>query len=350
MLSTGEATSSSATPHALFSYAALYLMIKSSMGPLLAQASKASKQLSGRGDEANHGQPGEFGSHGASSALNGKHSALESEPTATHNHDGKSQIQTRKDETWFHGRHHARPSSSSTTTTKSIFHPRPRHEIYMKQCQVSMTLQAHTLRLCDLMSRYHATMATSVHGETRKIKRRARKQVGELRGQIKQAAEQEKDIFMRLSDLFLEARSREMLDFSPLHPSWAPGLDSGVQGGSNVDAAQEGPRSNLGLNGATAAFIPQRGLSLDRQTDSAVSIPTGTDDEHSEMEDGSTVSHGAESSGYRLAAGYVMTTGGGTGPEVRPRARRLSEDDAEVILGSRRRRLSLPDMVCAWPP
>ncbi|KAG5916507.1 hypothetical protein E4U42_007615, partial [Claviceps africana] len=73
---------------------------------------------------------------------------------------------------------------------------------------------AQATRLGGLLAAYHHTEADT-HAPSRKVKRRARRQVGFLRAQIRLAAEQQTEMHLRLSDLLLEARSRAALDLVP---------------------------------------------------------------------------------------------------------------------------------------
>ncbi|KAG5950568.1 hypothetical protein E4U53_004839 [Claviceps sorghi] len=148
-------------------------------------------------------------------------------------------------------RHHRRlpgpaPRPSLPLPSLSIFHPRRLDEIYAEQAYLSVALQAHTARLCDLLGTYHAAEADT-HGPSRKIKRRARRQVGLLRAQIRQASEQQKTMHLRLSDLLLEAKSRAALDLARHHPGPATSRDGATAAGPDKPARDERADSGVGV-------------------------------------------------------------------------------------------------------
>ncbi|KAG6003638.1 hypothetical protein E4U21_001841 [Claviceps maximensis] len=161
----------------------------------------------------------------------------------------------------------------------SIFHPRSAEEIYAEQAYLSLTLQSHSRRLCDLVSTYHHVEAESTHGESRKIKRRARRQIGILRAQIKHAAEQEKIIHLRLSDLLIEAKSRAALDLAR-HHHHHPARHFPSRP-SEPASASVSP-STCRLNGAIAEFKPDTTAKekRDQRADSGVDVYPDSDDEH----------------------------------------------------------------------
>ncbi|KAG5924873.1 hypothetical protein E4U61_005720 [Claviceps capensis] len=170
-------------------------------------------------------------------------------------------------------------------SSSSILRPRPFEEIYAEQAFLSLTLQSHSSRLSDLVRTYHTVEVESMYGESRKIKRRARRQVGILRTQIKHAAEEEKTIFVRLSDLLTEARSRTALDLARRERSIS-------QDAGRSDALGRAPSqppfsqppfskppssSESRLNAASAEFIPQRGT-RDQRADRVVIVCAENDD------------------------------------------------------------------------
>ncbi|KAG5986819.1 hypothetical protein E4U54_005252 [Claviceps lovelessii] len=155
----------------------------------------------------------------------------------------------------------------------SIFHPRSLEEIYAEQAYLSLTLQSHSSRLCDLVSTYHQAEADSIHGESRKIKRRARRQIGLLRTQIRHAAEQEQTIYLRLSDLLIEAKSRAALDLTPNSHAHRRGVGPPPP----AHSAPSGPASRL--NGATAEFVPDTKSPPNKRADSGVGVFPDTEDD-----------------------------------------------------------------------
>ncbi|GAB0134092.1 hypothetical protein EsDP_00002477 [Epichloe bromicola] len=220
-----------------------------------------------------------------------------------------------------------------------IFHPRPYEEIFAEQAYLSLTSQSHTSRLCDLVSRYHMAEEESIYGESRKMKRRARRQVGILRSQIRYAAEQEKTIFVRLGELQIEARSREALD-SARHHSTRQCL-------SRSDGARGQGRPSISesrLNGATAEFIPQEGEGMrDQRADSAVDVLEDSDDEQGEMDE-DKLSCGFHTPELRMSLDDMTKLGS----RLR-RPRRLSGDLVDYDALMLRRQLSMPNMGTNWP-
>ncbi|KID99572.1 hypothetical protein MAJ_04402, partial [Metarhizium majus ARSEF 297] len=164
-----------------------------------------------------------------------------------------------------------------SSRSRAIFHPRSLEEIYAEQAYLSLTLHAHIAQHCDLMNRYSLTEAETFEGESRKCKRRARKELGLLRGQLIHAAEQEQIIFARLGELFVEAKSRESRNVA--QNQRLQGL-RGLRRYSHPQNHQEMRRSMSSLNGATPAFIPQKDLFSHQEYDEDVASTanTGKDD------------------------------------------------------------------------
>ncbi|KAG5997560.1 hypothetical protein E4U52_003839 [Claviceps spartinae] len=149
---------------------------------------------------------------------------------------------------------------SAPLSSSSILRPRPFEEIYAEQAFLSLTLQSHSSRLADLVRTYHTVEGESMYGESRKIKRRARRQVGILRTQIRLAAEEEKTIFVRLSDLLTEARSRTALDLAQRERPISQGAgrsDALGRPSSQPPFSHPPSSSESRLNGASAEFKPQ---------------------------------------------------------------------------------------------
>lgn len=176
----------------------------------------------------------------------------------------------------------------------------------------------------------------SVYGESRKVKRRARRQVGILRSQIRYAAEQEKTVFVRLGELHIEARSREALD-SARHHSTRQCL-------SRSDGARGQGRPSISesrLNGATAEFIPQEGMQ-DQRADSAVDVFEDSDDEQGEMDE-DKLSCGFHTHELEMSLDDMTKLGS----RLR-RPRRFSGDfDYDALM--LRRQLSMPNVGTNWP-
>ncbi|TWU75847.1 hypothetical protein ED733_005244 [Metarhizium rileyi] len=179
-------------------------------------------------------------------------------------------------------------SSSSTRQSfsrpKSIFHPRSYEEIYAEQAYLSLSLQTHATLHSALINKYSLTEAESVYGESRKSKRRARKELGVLRGQLVHAAGQEQAIFSRLGELFVEAKSRETWNMAQklrLQRFQSPRRHSQPQ---NVQETRA--RSMSTLNGASPAFVPRKDPSNhDEYDENAVSSADTSENEGQDRDD-----------------------------------------------------------------
>ncbi|KAG5938524.1 hypothetical protein E4U59_003748 [Claviceps monticola] len=204
-------------------------------------------------------------SHSASP--NPENSQIKPRPQPTKQKDSQRRapmlFQRHSPQYYSHGPSQQLPYSPSVPlSSSSILRPRPFEEIYAEQAFLSLTLQSHSSILSDLVRTYHTVEVDSMCGESRKIKRRARRQVGILRTQIKHAAEEEKTIFVRLSDLLMEAKSRTALDLARRERSISQDAgrsDALGRASSHPPFSKPPSSSESRLNAASAEFIPQRG-------------------------------------------------------------------------------------------
>ncbi|KHN99788.1 uncharacterized protein MAM_02641 [Metarhizium album ARSEF 1941] len=225
----------------------------------------------------------------------------------------------------------------SFSWSKSIFHPRSYEEIYAEQAYLSITLQAHTAHFCDLIQRYSLTEVESFQGESRKCKRRARRELGLLRGQLVQAAGQEQAIFARLGELFLEARSRETWNVAHNQRRQSlPILERHTHSQDNQDTRF--PSLSI-LNGASPVFVPQKELFSPREREYDKDAMSTTDT--SDNEEGKQGVQGSGNSLCELKMDPVLEPDDAEPDEQRPALRRMSGDDCASTL-KRDRRLSLP--------
>ncbi|KAG6113888.1 hypothetical protein E4U13_003623 [Claviceps humidiphila] len=234
---------------------------------------------------------------------------------------------------------------SAPLSSSSILRPRPFEEIYAEQAFLSLTLQSHSSRLSNLVRTYHTVEGESMHGESRKIKRRARRQVGILRTQIKLAAEEEKTIFARLSDLLTEARSRTALDLAQRERpiSQGAGRSDALGRPSSQPAFSQPPSSSESrLNGASAEFIPQRGT-RDQRADSGVVVYAESDDKEGHA--------GLEDKAYRVSPHTTKVAPLRDNPRLGPwrvqGQRRLATGDSILDARTLRRQASMPNMSTA---
>ncbi|KAG5934613.1 hypothetical protein E4U60_003665 [Claviceps pazoutovae] len=219
----------------------------------------------------------------------------------------------------------------------SILRPRPFEEIYAEQAFLSLTLQSHSSRLADLVRTYHTVEVESMYGESRKIKRRARRQVGILRTQIKHAAEDEKTIFVRLSDLLTEARSRTALDLARRERSISQ--DAGRSDALGRASSHPPSSSESLLNAASAEFIPQRGT-RDQKADRVVIVCAENDDKEGRA--------GLEDKAYGVSSHTTKVVPLRDNSRLSPRRlhgpRHLATGDSIVYARTLRRQASMPNM------
>ncbi|KAG5975636.1 hypothetical protein E4U58_000419 [Claviceps cyperi] len=245
--------------------------------------------------------------------------------------------------------HPQRPSQqllyppSAPLSSSSILRPRPFEEIYAEQAFLSLTLQSCSSRLFDLVRTYHTVEGESMYGESRKIKRRARRQVGILRTQIKLAAEEEKTIFARLSDLLTEARSRTALDLAQrerLITQGAGRSDALGHSSSQLPFPQPLSASESRLNGASAEFIPQRGT-RNQRADSEVVVFAESDNKEGNAR--------LENKPYGGGSPYTnkvvpLKDNSRLSPRRLQDQRRLASGDSILHARTLRRQASMPNM------
>lgn len=245
-----------------------------------------------------------------------------------------------------HSRSTSQKHSRRLSTQKSfssrpinVFRPRPYEEIYAERAYLGVCLQSHVNKLCDLISKYSLTEEESIHGETRKCKRAARKQLGILRGQLFHAAEQEKAIFVRLGELYVEAMSRETWDVARKQcpPRTKRTSQTQIEG-------EMRPRSKSNLNGATPEFIPRKDLSDHQEDNESVISSTQTSDDGEPSSSGNEM-YNSELGKNRMEFLLAPNKKG----DSRRRQRRMSGDGGGEVFKPARR-LSLPNMGSARPP
>ncbi|KAF5534882.1 hypothetical protein FMEXI_11089 [Fusarium mexicanum] len=95
------------------------------------------------------------------------------------------------------------------TNSRLIFSPRPFENLYIDRAYLISCLQQQAARAADLMAQYCAVDAQLHNLVGDNGRRKLRKQLALLKSKANQAAEQEKAIFSRLGELFVEIRSRE---------------------------------------------------------------------------------------------------------------------------------------------
>ncbi|OAA58307.1 hypothetical protein ISF_06846 [Cordyceps fumosorosea ARSEF 2679] len=96
-----------------------------------------------------------------------------------------------------------------TSRTHCLLAPRPYEEIYHEQAYLSAHLQQKMQRVEGLIREYSAAQAQLSLGAEGKTRRRLRKLLNLLRCKLEEASEQERAIFGRLGELYMEQSSRD---------------------------------------------------------------------------------------------------------------------------------------------
>lgn len=91
-----------------------------------------------------------------------------------------------------------------------LFEPRAFEDLYIERAYLAYSLQQQGFRTSDLMRKYCETEQQLRNLDDNQGRRSLRKQLSLLKCKMSQAAEQEKAIFSRLGDLYVEIQSREM--------------------------------------------------------------------------------------------------------------------------------------------
>ncbi|KAM3458378.1 hypothetical protein MY3296_000584 [Beauveria thailandica] len=87
--------------------------------------------------------------------------------------------------------------------------PRAYEEIYHEQAYLAMYLQQKTQRIECIIKEYSETQAQLERGAEGKTRRRLRKLLNLLRCKLDEASEQERAIFSRMGELYMELNSRD---------------------------------------------------------------------------------------------------------------------------------------------
>lgn len=101
------------------------------------------------------------------------------------------------------------PARRRTSRAHCLLAPRPYEEIYHEQAYLATHLQQKTQRIEGLIREYSAAQAQLGRGAEGKTRRRLRKLQNLLRCKLDEASEQERAIFCRMGELYLEQTSRD---------------------------------------------------------------------------------------------------------------------------------------------
>ncbi|KAM3513423.1 hypothetical protein MY11210_002903 [Beauveria gryllotalpidicola] len=91
----------------------------------------------------------------------------------------------------------------------SLLAPRPYEEIYHEQAYLATYLQQKTQRIESIIKEYSGTQAQLERGAEGKTRRRLRKLLNLLRCKLDEASAQERAIFSRMGELYMELNSRD---------------------------------------------------------------------------------------------------------------------------------------------
>lgn len=139
-----------------------------------------------------------------------------------------------------------------------IFAPRPYEEIYSERAYLSSAIQDYSSKLAGYIREYSILENKLQQGATGKARRKLRKKVGLMRTRIDEASQQERAIFNRLGDLFLELHSRDI---------WNAAYSEGLDWPETIQPQIESPcvsasssasshGSILSLNPESPVFVP----------------------------------------------------------------------------------------------
>lgn len=238
--------------------------------------------------------------------------------------------------------------SSSLSTLDLVFSPRPFEPLFAERAYLTTSLELLSSKRAALIAHYSATQDQLDHSEpSPRQRRRLRKRLSLLRCKIGGAAEQQKTLFVRLGEVFVELESREAWSvaqhqhpgsFSPADTPASPGPESP----SHASLSLSTPSTPL--KATSPDFIPRteamnpitpasgRGAEADEGQGSPASALLETVDEA-----------GEDFSGHGLGYEYQLADGDA---KLRP-GRRLSLDGHAMLLAEKR--LSVPNLQTAWP-
>ncbi|UNI16643.1 hypothetical protein JDV02_003065 [Purpureocillium takamizusanense] len=272
---------------------------------------------------------------------------------------------------------HYRDRRPSMATCEALLRPRPYEEIAAEIAYLSASLEVHSSNTRALIRRY-----AQAEDELRplehvwcKQRRRLRKQLNLLRVQINGAATQEQAVFIRLSELYMEAQSRE----TRAQRSQQSKISSSDRscGGSSIDGRTNPTTSSTSLNtrsrpgtplnAEALEFVPQVKGTDPRESDESIidADPHLADALKATTEDSPKapiIACGAgddDTDPHAMSGGdadfecnhglkYEFAVTPDDDGELRPVPRRMpsAHEDVEKML---ERRPSLPNMSSLWP-
>lgn len=148
----------------------------------------------------------------------------------------------------------------------AIFRPRPYEEIYAEQAYLTTSLEVQSSRANELLRQYSWLEDALQNMTASKQRRSLRKQLNLVRSQLGGAAQQEKAIFIRLSEVYMELHSRDAWAQASrqrtsyrgvLGQSWnSPAIRGNPSSGNSMPSAH--------VNGVSPEFVPMNRRAVQR--------------------------------------------------------------------------------------
>ncbi|CAM1503090.1 Fc.00g078660.m01.CDS01 [Cosmosporella sp. VM-42] len=251
-------------------------------------------------------------------------------------------------------RRHRRGTSSSSSRPRIdckpppqnaslIFSPRPYENLYTERAYLTTALQKQSVRTVGLI-RHFSSVETHLQGLEGKERRKLRKQLSMLKSKLNGAAEQERAIFGRLGEVYVEIQSRET--WTQASHSRSNSWDSYSMDTPSVYSAVSPmsysmPTPTTSLNVMSAEFAPAGYFAAWQPTEE----PMGLDEEVEVKVGLETVDEAGEE--VLCSPDMPHEYYGADEMGVIDCPRRLSCDTSGSIL--QERRLSLPCLRTVWP-
>ncbi|KAF7555756.1 hypothetical protein G7Z17_g1887 [Cylindrodendrum hubeiense] len=146
----------------------------------------------------------------------------------------------------------------SSSNANLIFSPRPYESMYAERAYLTSSLQIQTSNAADLMRQYSLAEARDKSLEAGKERRQLRKYLRLLRSKIIGTAEQQKTIYSRLGELYVEIQSREAWTLSGYQgASFMDGLVPESPSAYSTISSYDISTPTTPLNATSPVFVPQ---------------------------------------------------------------------------------------------
>ncbi|KJZ72981.1 hypothetical protein HIM_07553 [Hirsutella minnesotensis 3608] len=230
----------------------------------------------------------------------------------------------------------------------NILRPRPYEDIYTEQAYLTASIQLLSKRANHLLTKYILLEYELWGMEASKQRRRLRKQLSQTRLQLTEAVEQEKAMFLRLSEVYMEAHSRDTWSEANRQRTALQqmyGARPWDSRSNHVSSVPDASRPSTRLNGASPEFVPRISIGVNRQTEDFEEWSAGPSTTSSSPLDDSVRETETEDTGESVCSEQELSHQYKTpvGPH---------EDGASPTSPSRTsrdNRLSLPCLESIWP-